>query len=73
MIMTNNIFLKDNHVKDTNDIDYMDALWMKFNNMNENGNIHYVNMVWWKIVTCIKFDSLGSIPHGQKKKSKIKN
>ncbi len=43
--MTNNIFLKDNHVKDTNDIDYMDALWMKFNNMNENGNIHYVNMV----------------------------
>jgi len=45
MIMIDNIFLKDNHVKDTNDIYYMDAIWMKFNNMNENGNIHYVNMV----------------------------
>lgn len=43
--MIDNIFFKNNHVKDTNDIYYMDAIWMKFNIMNENGNIHYVNMV----------------------------
>jgi hypothetical protein len=58
MIMTNNIFLKDNHVPDTNDILHGCKIWMKFNNMNENGNIRYVNMVWWKIVMCIKFDFL---------------